>query len=305
MTKSASRIELKRLTGGRAALAATPFFVVLLLAALPNLSVVLTSLSGTGAWYRSILPRELTLAHYASALDDQLVMPSVTDSAIHLGAVANSVVYAGVATLLGVALSIGIVILVVRSRVPFRGLLDVLSMLPLAVPGLVLAFGYLSISVQARRSLGEATPAWLDVQQFPVVLLVVAYAARRLPYVVRSAAAGLEQVPRNYERAAENLGAGSLRVLVSIVMPLMAGSVLAGALMAFVFSMLEVSDSLILAQSAEFFPITRAIWELSQRLGDGLYVASALGVWAMALLVATLLLASSLLGKRLGAMFRI
>ena len=105
-------------------------------------------------------------------------------------------------------------------------------------------------------------------------------------------------------QAAANLGGTSLRVLGRIVLPLIAASVLAGALMAFVFAMLEVSDSLILAQSARFFPITRAIWELSQRLGDGLYAASALGVWAMALLTTTLVLAGALLGRRLGAMFR-
>jgi iron(III) transport system permease protein len=193
---------------------------------------------------------------------------------------------------------------VVRSRVPFRGVLDVLSVLPLAVPGLVMAFGYLSISVQCRRLLGDATPFWLDVQRFPVVLLVVAYATRRLPYVVRSVVAGLQQVPEDYERAASNLGARSARVLWRIVLPLVFASLLAGALMAFVFALLEVSDSLILAQSARYFPITRAIWELAQRLGDGLYVASALGVWAMLLLTLTLGLASALLGKKLGAMFR-
>ena len=167
-----------------------------------------------------------------------------------------------------------------------------------------MAFGYLALSVQFKRWLGDATPAWLDVQRFPVVLLVLAYATRRLPYVVRSSAAGLEQVPPDYERAAANLGGTSLRVLGRIVLPLIAASVMAGALMAFVFAMLEVSDSLILAQSARFFPITRAIWELSQRLGDGLYAASALGVWAMALLTSTLVLAGALLGRRLGAMFR-
>jgi len=74
---------------------------------------------------------------------------------------------------------------VVRSQVPWRGALDVLGMLPLAVPGLVMAFGYLSISVQCRRFFGDATPSWLDVQRFPVVLLVVAYATRRLPYGLR------------------------------------------------------------------------------------------------------------------------
>jgi iron(III) transport system permease protein len=303
-SKAASQRARKQLSKLQGLVAAVPFVMVLGLALLPNISVVLTSLSTTGGWYRSLIPRELTLRHYVAALEDELVMPSFGGATPHLGAVGNSIVYAGVATLIGVAIAIGVALIVVRSRVPFRGLLDVLAMLPLAVPGLVMAFGYLSISVQLKRALGDATPAWLDVQRYPVVLLILAYCARRLPYVVRSSAAGLEQVPRDYERAAANLGASPARVLRKIMLPLIGASVMAGALMAFVFAMLEVSDSLILAQSAEFFPITRAIWELSQRLGDGLYVASALGVWAMVLLTLTLLLAGALLGRRLGAMFR-
>jgi len=303
-SKAASQGARRSLSGARGVLAGVPFVAVLGLALLPNLSVVLTSVSESGAWYRSFLPRELTLEHYVSALEDELVMPSVVGSVVHLGAVVNSIVYASAATAIGIVVAIGVALVVVRSSVPFRGALDVLGMVPLAVPGLVMAFGYLALSVQFKRILGDATPAWLDVQRFPVVLLVLSYAARRLPYVVRSSAAGLEQVPRDYERAAANLGGTPVRVLVRIVLPLIAASVLAGALMAFVFAMLEVSDSLILAQSARFFPITRAIWELSQRLGDGLYAASALGVWAMALLTSTLVLAGALLGRRLGAMFR-
>jgi iron(III) transport system permease protein len=303
-SKAAALSALHPLRGPRALLAALPLVLVTLLALLPHVSVLLTSVSATGAWYRSIVPREFTGIHYVSALREDLVMPVTGHGPLQLGAVGNSIVYAGLATLLGSLLASGIALIVARSRVPWRGLLDVLGVLPLAVPGLVMAFGYLSISVQCRRLFGDATPAWLDVQRFPVVLLVVAYATRRLPYVVRSAVAGLQQVPEDYERAAANLGAGSLRVLWRIVLPLVFASLLAGALMAFVFAMLEVSDSLILAQSARYFPITRAIWELSQRLGDGLYVASALGVWAMALLMFTLLLASTLLGRKLGAMFR-
>jgi len=304
-SKSASTGAPHTLRGFSAVFAALPFVFVLGLALLPHISVVLTSVSATGAWYRSLVPREFTGAHYLSALNDELVMPVAGHGPLQLGAVGNSIVYAGTATALGVVLALGIALIVVRSRVPWRGALDLLGMLPLAVPGLVMAFGYLSISVQCRRFFGDATPSWLDVQRFPVVLLVVAYATRRLPYVVRSAAAGLQQVPEDYERAAANLGAGPLRVLWRIVLPLMFASLLAGALMAFVFAMLEVSDSLILAQSARYFPITRAIWELSQRLGDGLYVASALGVWAMVLLALTLVLVGILLGRKLGAMFRV
>jgi iron(III) transport system permease protein len=303
-SKAASLRSRKQLSTVRGLIATCPFLMVLGLALLPNLALVLTSFSVTGGWYRSLFPRALTLSHYVAALKDELIMPSFDGNTLHLGAVGNSILYAGVATAIGVVVALGVALVVVRSNVPFRGLLDVLSMLPLAVPGLVMAFGYLSLSVQFKRALGGDTPAWLDVQRFPVVLLVLAYAARRLPYIVRSSAAGLEQVPRDYERAASNLGAGAPRVLRRIVLPLIGASVMAGALMAFVFAMLEVSDSLVLAQSAEFFPITRAIWELTSRLGDGLYVASALGVWAMALLTLTLLLAGTLLGRRLGAMFR-
>lgn len=304
-SKSAAASTPRRLHGVWGALATVPFGSVLMLALLPHLSVLLTSLTATGSWYRAVLPRELTLAHYRSALEDELVMPSLTAGGVQLGALGNSIAYAGTATCIGVMAALGLAFVVVRSRVPWRGVLDLLAMLPMAVPGLVMAFGYLALSVQFRRALGESTPAWLDVQRFPAVLLVLAYAARRLPYVVRSVVAGLQQVPPVYERAAANLGAGPLQVLRRIVLPLIVANVLAGALMAFVFAMLEVSDSLILAQSARFFPITRAIWELSQRLGDGVYVASALGVWAMVLLSLTLFLVGALLGKRLGAMFRV
>jgi iron(III) transport system permease protein len=69
--------------------------------------------------------------------------------------------------------------------------------------------------------------------------------------------------------------------------------------------MLEVSDSLILAQKQQHFPITKAIYELFQLLGEGRFIASALGVWAMAFLGLTLFATSRLLGKRMGALFRL
>jgi iron(III) transport system permease protein len=139
----------------------------------------------------------------------------------------------------------------------------------------------------------------------PVPLLIIAYAVRRLPYVVRSAVAGLEQTPGELEDAALNLGAGRLRAVRTILVPLMAANLIAGGLLAFSFAMLEVSDSLILAQREVHFPITKAIYVLFERLGDGQHIASAMGVWAMALLGLTLVGASILLGKRMGALFRI
>ena len=80
-------------------------------------------------------------------------------------------------------------------------------------------------------------------------------------------------------------------------------NLLAGGILAFAFAMLEVSDSLILAQQAEHFPITKAIYALLNTLGNGYELASALGVWAMVFLGISIVGAVSLAGKR-GGLFR-
>lgn len=298
-TKASVQASPKKLTGWKGVAAMMPFLVVFSLAVLPHLTVVITSLTATGGWYRELFPTEFTSTHYVEALRDNLAMPSVR----------NSVFYAAMATVVACIVGLTIAVLLVRSDLPGKGIIDALAMLPLAVPGLVLAFGYLSISLFFTQRFPEQTKpggtlVWLNVREFPVVLLVLAYAARRLPYVVRSAVAGLQQTPQDLELAASNLGASRFTVLRRITVPLIIANLIAGALLAFAFAMLEVSDSLILAQQAEFYPITKAIWELSQRLGDGPYIASALGVWAMVLLALTILGANQLLGKKMGAIFR-
>jgi len=93
-------------------------------------------------------------------------------------------------------------------------------------------------------------------------------------------------------------------VVRKITLPLIAANVLAGAILAFAFAMLEVSDSLMLAQKQSYFPITKAIFILLLRPDDGPYIASALGVLGMFLLTASLLVVSAVLGKRMGELFR-
>ena len=294
-TKASIAGIAKRLPAGYGALAAALFLGVFLLAVLPHLAVLLTSVTATGAWYREFLPSDWTLSHYRQALVDELAFPSIR----------NSLLYAALATLAAAGVGLAAAVVIVRSSVRGRGVIDTLCMLPLAVPGLVLAFGYLAISISVKRRFGDRTPFWLDAQEWPVALLVIAYAARRLPYVVRSAVAGLQQTPRDLELAGANLGAGRATVLARITVPLILANLIAGGLLAFAFAMLEVSDSLVLAQRSKYYPITKAILDLSQRLGDGPYIASALGAWAMLLLTLTILAANSLLGRKMGAVFRV
>jgi len=134
---------------------------------------------------------------------------------------------------------------------------------------------------------------------------VIAYTIRRLPYILRSASAGLEQTSGDLEEAALNLGASPMMAIRRVVVPLIMANLIAGGILVFSFAMLEVSDSLILAEKQPHYPITKAIWTLFNRLGDGPYIASAMGVWGMALLTVTLVGASVLMGKKLGSIFRV
>ena len=276
-----------------------PFLFVGGLALLPHVGVILMSVTKVGAWYQSALPRVFTNAHYVNALSADVAIPSAL----------NSVYYAAMSMVVDIVLGLCIAFIIVRSKLPnvLKSIIDSLAMLPLAVPGLVLAFGFIALSLQLQVYFKDQK--WIrnivDFQQSPTLMLVVAYAMRRLPYVVRSAVAGLEQTPEDLELAARNLGASQGVTLRRVTLPLIAANLVAGGLLAFAFAMLEVSDSLILAQKQNYWPITKAIYELFQRLGDGPYVASALGVWAMLLLTLTILSANSLLGKKMGAIFRV
>jgi iron(III) transport system permease protein len=288
-------------------------------ACLPHIGVVLSALSVPGSWYGTVLPQAWTLDNFAAALQHPLAA----------GAVRNSLFLAGFAVLIDLVLGVAAARILVRTRLPLRWLLDALIMLPIAVPGLVMAFGYVSMSL-AWPFAGRA-PEWLGWLSWvmpgtvwewlsnaplaavgnivgatpnPVPFLVIAYAIRRLPYVVRSTVAGLEQTPVDLEEAAASVGSGPARTLRRVVIPLVAANMVAGGLLAFSLSMLEVSDSLLLAQREANYPVTKAIYTLFDRLGDGPAIASAMGTWAMLLLAATLAAASSLLGTRLGAVFR-
>jgi len=167
-------------------------------------------------------------------------------------------------------------------------------MLPLALPGLVIAFGYVA----------GFSGTILDARNNPIPLLVIAYAVRRLPYMVRAAYAGFQQTSVALEEASLNLGAGPARTLRKITFPLVLANLVAGGILCFAFAMLEVSDSLILAMKEQFYPITKTIYVLLGRIADGPYIASAMGILGMALLTVSLMLAGKFLGKRMGELFR-
>jgi iron(III) transport system permease protein len=252
------------------------------LALIPHAGVLLTSI--TSRWFLSVLPTEYTTQFYKEVFSQDLTLLSIK----------NSLLLSSLSTIIDVVLGVSIAYLLARKRVPGRGVLDALAMLPLALPGLVMAFGYIAAF--------SATP--LDARINPVPLLIIAYAVRRLPYMVRAAYAGFQQSSVALEEAAMNLGASPIKTLYQITFPLIFANLVAGAVLAFSFAMLEVSDSLILALKEQNYPITKAIYALLGRIADGPYIASAMGMLGLLLLAGSLFVAGRFFGRRMGELFR-
>lgn len=252
------------------------------LAVLPHTSVILTSVSGK--WEGTPLPTAYTTKYFAEVLTSDRTLLSIK----------NSFVYSVASVFIDVLLGVSIAYVLTRKRVFGATILDILVMMPLAIPGIVLAYGYV------RAFSGTL----LDPGVNPTMLLILSYGVRRIPYMVRSAVAGFQQTDVALEEASQNLGASPSRTAMRITLPLIAANIVAGGTLCFSFAMLEVSDSLILADRAGYFPITKAIFQMQKELGEGQFTSCAFGVLGMVLLAATLLLSAKILGKKMGAMFR-
>jgi iron(III) transport system permease protein len=274
-----------RATGRQTALIWAGAGGLILLALLPHVTVVVQSLSER--WFFTVLPGTWTVGHYTEILGRGLTASSIR----------NSLFYASISAGVDLVLGVAIAWLLTRRRIPFANLLDALAMLPLALPGLVLAFGYVAGF--------DFNVSWLNPRQNPTLLLIVSYSVRRLPYIVRSAFAGFQQTSLTLEEASANLGASPLRTLRRITLPLVMANLIAGTILTFSFGMLEVSDSLILAMRDQYAPITKMIYQLMGRIEpDAPSVACALGVIGMVILAASLLIAGRLLGRKMGQLFR-
>jgi iron(III) transport system permease protein len=258
--------------------------VVLGVSLLPHIGIVLLSL--TRVWSFTLLPTSYTLGNYAEILF----------RAPHF--VLNTLLYTLLAAAFDIVLGAAIAFLLLRTRLPGRNLLDAVATLPLAIPGVVLAVGYLRVfhGWDFPGAGGPLTSSWF--------ILVIAYTMRRLPYTVRACYAALQQVHISLEESAQNLGANRFRTFVKITLPLIGGGLVAGGLIAFVTSCVELASTIMLVPRVELGPISYGIYLYMQSpLGRG--AGAALGVVAIVLVSLGTYLTYRIFGGRSGNAFRI
>lgn len=123
----------------------------------------------------------------------------------------------------------------VRLRLPrLRTLVEFLSLLPLIIPPVVLAFGYI-------RLFGTGSILPLTMTQTGTnVLLTVSYVVLSLPYMYRAVDNGLAALDiATLTEAAESLGATRARTIAAVIFPNVRAAILSGAFLTFSISMGE------------------------------------------------------------------
>ena len=293
--RAAAWEEAVPLRGGKSLAVFAGLTVLTGLSLLPHASVMIQSLSHH--WFMSALPQQWTTEHYREIF----TLPQT------LGGLKNSFLYATLSALLDVILGVMIGYWLSRKEFVGKAALDALTMLPLALPGIVLAFGYVAgfnIPSEWRGMDLSGLRSGINPRENPMLLLIISYSVRRLPYLVRAAHAGFQQLPVSMEEASYNLGAGRWTTIRRVFLPLLRGHLIAGAALTFAFAFLEVSDSLILAMQERFYPVTKTIWALMGRIEPGAAsVACALGVIGTLVLFMAFYAANRLLGKKAGSLF--
>ena len=215
----------------------------------------------------------LTLAHYKFILFDY----NVTQRAI-----LNSLMLATLAATLAVLLGAVIGWIDLRTLIPGRKLLDYFSLIPLGLPGIVVAVALIQFWLAMPIALYGT-----------LAILLLAYIGRYIPLGVRAANASLRQVDPSLEESAQILGASWATTMREITLPLIRPGLFAGWLLVFVPVIQELSASILLFSSSSI-TLAVAVYNLYET-GHTEPVA-ALAMINMAIIGAAIFLANKLGG---------
>jgi iron(III) transport system permease protein len=256
---------------------------VLFLALIPQVSVLMIALAGS--WPpQNLLPETWTLSNF----EVLWAFPDVAHS------VYVTLIYGVIATVLIVLLGSGAAYIIARKDIPGKSALDLLVTAPIALPGIVIATGFFTFFYN--------TPIFPIGH--PAFLIVMSYTVRKFPFTVRAAYAGLMSTPVVLEEASQNVGASKNKTFLRITLPLIGVSVLAGSMLSFVYSVSEVSTSLLLGSVGHTeAPMTYWTSRVLEMIGQwgGTTSASCLGALLMSMQWIVITFTNKILGTRSSA----
>ena len=222
---------------------------------MPGASMVLTSLMSTLSG--GIHADNVTLRHFAALFAQQGDALSALATSLSL-----ALASAGVVGLVGLLAAW----LVVVEKNKGSAFVDALSLLPAALPGVVVGVGLILLWNQ---------PFWPVSPYNTWFMLLLSYCCLLLPWPVRYVSSALRQLGNNLEPAARVHGATALQALRLIVLPLVFPALLAAMLMVFAVASRELVTSLLLAPAGTQ-TVSVFIWRQFEQgsAGEGMAMAS-------------------------------
>ncbi|MGV2865238.1 ABC transporter permease [Achromobacter sp. AGC39] len=183
----------------------------------------------------------------------------------------NSLKFASMATVLGVAFAVLVSYLTIKKRSAFTQVLDYIVVLPLTISGTVLGIAL----VQTFNT------GWLVVAG-TAGIMVLCYTVRRLPFAVRNASSVLFNIPDSIEEASISLGVSPLMTFFKVILPAMKASIISAAILMWLTTISELSASIV-AYSGGLETMPIAIFR--QVDGGRLGMASAYGAALVTVIV--------------------
>jgi len=258
-------------------------------ALLPHIGVILLSVADY--WTStSPFPDQITAKNFVAVFDPSRGIFTAT---------INSFVYSAFAITIILALGLTAAYVMQRTRLRGRQIINLLVTMPIAIPGIVYGIGYFVLFFKTPIS-PLVGYSFFSLLLFPV--LILSYSVRRFPFTVRSIYSGLQQVDTSLDDASKSLGASAFETFRRVVAPLIRPYIVGGAMLSFIYSMSEVSTSVLFgglegAGGAKYAPITQKIAELYGTAYAGIFLSAALGVFLMILLIIFITLANVLLKR--------
>jgi len=237
---------------------------MLLFTIFPQIGVVL--LSFAKQWSVTVFPHGFT----TEWVRDMVTKPEARSAII------NSLMYSGAAVIMIILLSVTSSYAAGRFKGALSPILESIVILPMAVPGIVIAMGYFYLF----SGLFPNTPLDpISIDFNPAFVLILAYSIRRLPFAARSVFAGLQQVHVSLEEASMNLGASRWGTISRVLLPLISLNVFGGSMLSFVYSMSETSTSITLgALVTSRQPMTSYMADIMMSAAGSVNIAASLGL---------------------------
>jgi molybdate transport system permease protein len=156
-----------------------------------------------------------------------------------LGIIALSLRVAFWAVLVSAPLALAAAMLLARVEFPGKTLVDAAIHLPLVLPPVVIGFALLLL-MGRNGPLGSLLQQWFGITLvFKWTGAALAAAIMGFPLMVRAMRLSIEAIDTRLEGAARTLGAGRVRVFLTITVPLALPGIVTGALLSFARSLGE------------------------------------------------------------------